>query len=34
MTVHARVVADDFPATLNFYTDLLGEPERVVPDVE
>ncbi|MGC1213251.1 MAG: VOC family protein [Micromonospora sp.] len=34
MTVHARVVADDFPATLRFYTGLLGEPEKVVPDVE
>ncbi|WP_406107432.1 VOC family protein [Micromonospora globbae] len=34
MSVHARVVADDFPATLRFYTDLLGEPEKVVPDVE
>ncbi|NES30809.1 VOC family protein [Micromonospora terminaliae] len=34
MSVHARVVADDFPATLRFYTDLLGEPEKVVPDFE
>ncbi|MET8909176.1 VOC family protein [Micromonospora sp. NPDC004551] len=34
MSVHARVVADDFPATLRFYTGLLGEPETVVRDFE
>ncbi|MFC0028670.1 VOC family protein [Micromonospora chaiyaphumensis] len=32
--MHARVVADNFPATLRFYTDLLGEPETVVRDFE
>ncbi|MCI4063233.1 VOC family protein [Micromonospora sp. R77] len=32
MALHARVVADDFPATLRFYTDLLGTPERLVPE--
>ncbi|MET8232277.1 VOC family protein [Micromonospora sp. NPDC005298] len=34
MTLHARVVADDFPATLRFWTDLLGEPAKVVADFE
>jgi catechol 2,3-dioxygenase-like lactoylglutathione lyase family enzyme len=34
MSVHPRVVADDFPATLRFWTDLLGEPEKVVPEFE
>lgn len=34
MAMHARVVADDFPATLRFYTDLLGAPERVVTEFE
>lgn len=33
MSVHARVVADDFPATVDFYSALLGKPETVVPDV-
>ncbi|SBT49322.1 VOC family protein [Micromonospora auratinigra] len=33
MSVHPRVVTDDFPAALRFWTILLGEPERVVPDV-
>ncbi|MFR9779613.1 VOC family protein [Micromonospora sp. MS34] len=34
MSVHPRVVTDDFPATLRFYTGLLGEPEKVVADFE
>ena len=35
MAMHARVVADNFPATVRFYTDLLGaEPERLVPEFE
>ncbi|MGW4152043.1 VOC family protein [Micromonospora chersina] len=34
MSVHPRVVADDFPATLRFYADLLGEPEKVVAEFE
>jgi catechol 2,3-dioxygenase-like lactoylglutathione lyase family enzyme len=33
MSVHPRVVTDDFPTALRFWTTLLGEPERVVADV-
>ncbi|MFI6130100.1 VOC family protein [Micromonospora sp. NPDC051141] len=34
MSVHPRIVTDDFPATLAFYTALLGKPEKVVDQFE
>ncbi|MGR6322672.1 VOC family protein [Micromonospora soli] len=34
MSLHPRVVTDDFPATLRFWAGLLGEPEKVIAEVE